>query len=48
MPSTSKQFAVITGASTGIGPELAKLFAQHDYHRLPVRGAQIQRSSGAG
>jgi len=48
MPSTSRQFAVITGASTGIGPELARLFAQHDYHLLPVRGARIQRASGAG
>ena len=30
------QFAVITGASTGIGLELAKLFAQHNYQLLLV------------
>src|SRR4051812_44733741 len=31
MPATSKPLAVVTGASSGIGLELAKHFAQHDF-----------------
>ena len=36
MPNSSfnKQFAVVTGASSGIGLELAKQFAQHDFDVL--------------
>lgn len=30
----TRQFALVTGASTGIGLELAKLFADHDYDLL--------------
>jgi short-subunit dehydrogenase len=32
--STGRQFAVVTGASSGIGYELAKQFAEHDYDLL--------------
>jgi short-subunit dehydrogenase len=32
--STGRQFAVVTGASSGIGFELAKQFAEHDYDLL--------------
>jgi short-subunit dehydrogenase len=35
-PSSSHPFAVITGASSGIGFELAKQFAQHDFDLLIV------------
>lgn len=34
IPSSTKQFAVVTGASSGIGLELAKQFAQHDFDVL--------------
>ena len=34
--SLTKQFAVVTGASSGIGYELAKQFAQHDFDLLVV------------
>jgi short-subunit dehydrogenase len=33
-PTSSKPFAVVTGASSGIGRELARQFAQHDYDLL--------------
>ena len=33
-PSTGRQFAVVTGASSGIGRELAKLFVEHGYDVL--------------
>ena len=37
MESTTRgSFAVVTGASSGIGPELAKQFAQHGYDLLIV------------
>ena len=48
---TKGQFAVVTGASTGIGYELAKIFVQHGYDVLAVAhsvkdlsefGAQVQ------
>ena len=34
MPETAKSFAVVTGASAGIGYELAKLCAQNRYDLL--------------
>lgn len=34
--SSTKQFAVVTGASSGIGFELAKQFAEHDFDLLIV------------
>jgi len=33
-PSTARQFAVVTGASSGIGLELARQFASHDFDVL--------------
>ena len=51
---TSRKFAVITGASTGIGLELAKQFATHDYdlfivsHSNKIEAAATElRQSGA-
>lgn len=50
---TSRQFAVVTGASSGIGYELAKQFAAHDYDLLiaadrPLaEAAQGIRSAGS-
>ena len=34
--SSTRQFAVVTGASSGIGFELAKQFAEHDFDVLIV------------
>ena len=49
--STGESFAVITGASTGIGLELAKLFAQHNYRLLIVaddEAIELARQTLAG
>jgi short-subunit dehydrogenase len=34
--TTKRSFAVVTGASSGIGLELAKQFAKHDFDLLIV------------
>ncbi|HEX8054739.1 MAG TPA: SDR family NAD(P)-dependent oxidoreductase [Thermoleophilaceae bacterium] len=55
MEASSKQLAVVTGASSGIGLELAKLFAANDFDLIVVAedpdiqvAAQGIRDSGAG
>jgi short-subunit dehydrogenase len=53
-PTTGRPLAVVTGASSGIGYELAKQFAQHDYDLLIAAenpdieeaGNQLRRDSG--
>jgi len=40
MMATEKQYALITGASMGIGYELAKLFAQDGYNLILVARSQ--------
>jgi short-subunit dehydrogenase len=40
MTTSTKQFAVVTGASSGIGYELAKQFAQNGFDLLIVSGSQ--------
>ena len=55
MEATNRQLAVVTGASSGIGLELAKLFAANDFDLIVVAedpdiqtAAQGIRDSGAG
>jgi short-subunit dehydrogenase len=46
MASPEKQYAIVTGASSGIGYELAKQFAQHGYDLLVVaEDAAIQNAA---
>ena len=40
MTDTNKKFALITGATSGIGHELAKLFAQNGYNEILVARSQ--------
>ena len=49
MPATSstKQFAVVTGASSGIGYELAKQFAQNGFDLLITSGGERIQSTGS-
>ena len=47
MPTSSRQFAVVTGASDGIGYELAKQFAQNGFDVLIVADSEkIQHAAG--
>lgn len=40
MPPTNGKFAVVTGASSGIGLELARVFAQNGYDLLLTSGSE--------
>src|SRR4051794_33213627 len=47
MPDSGRQLAVVTGASTGIGFELARIAAEHDYD-LVVAADEPEIASAAG
>jgi hypothetical protein len=45
MESNDRLFAVVTGASSGIGYELARLFAKNGYDLLVTSGIRRRRRS---
>ncbi len=48
MPASTRPFAVVTGASSGIGHELAKQFAQNGFDLLVTStGSSIETAAQA-